>query len=150
MVSSSVLKSSDVSKAEKKSIKKSVKNSKELDLTMFQEGSKAYLQAVKYNEAIRANTQATLDYKNAVEEYTSAVREAAKTKFDNIATDFENKITATHRSAVRINRLTFTVGLHPRLYSRHTYGVQDTTPCIFIKEKRPEEVTDHSPRQRLW
>ena len=103
MVSSSVLKSSDVSKAEKKSIKKSVKNGKELDLTMFQEGSKAYLQAVKYNEAIRANTQATLDYKNAVEEYTSAVREAAKTKFDNIAIDFENKITLLEHKVTNID-----------------------------------------------
>ena len=103
MVSSSVLKSSDVSKAEKKSIKKSVKNGKELDLTMFKEGSKAYLQAVKYNEAIRANAQATLDYKNAVEEYTSAVREAAKTKFDNIATDFENKITLLEHKVTNID-----------------------------------------------
>lgn len=103
MTASSVLKSSDVSKAEKKSIKKSVKNGKELDLTMFQEGSKAYLQAVKYNEAIRANTQATLDYKNAVEEYTSAVREAAKTKFDNIATDFENKITLLEHKVTNID-----------------------------------------------
>ena len=103
MVSSSVLKSSDVSKAEKKSIKKSVKNGKELDLTIFKEDSKAYLQAVKYNEAIRANTQATLDYKNAVEEYTSAVREAAKTKFDNIATDFENKITLLDHKVTNID-----------------------------------------------
>ena len=103
MTASSILKSSDVSKAEKKSIKKSVKNGKELDLTMFQEGSKAYLQAVKYNEAIRANTQATLDYKNAVEEYTSAVREAAKTKFDNIATDFENKITLLEHKVTNID-----------------------------------------------
>ena len=103
MVSSSVLKSSDISKTEKKSIKKSVKNGKELDLTMFKEGSKAYLQAVKYNEAIRANTQATLDYKNAVEEYTSAVREAAKTKFDNIATDFENKITLLEHKVTNID-----------------------------------------------
>lgn len=103
MTASSVLKSSDVSKAEKKSIKKNVKNGKELDLTMFQEGSKAYLQAVKYNEAIRANTQATLDYKNAVEEYTSAVREAAKTKFDNIATDFENKITLLEHKVTNID-----------------------------------------------
>lgn len=103
MTASSALKSSDVSKAEKKSIKKSVKNGKELDLTMFKEGSKAYLQAVKYNEAIRANTQATLDYKNAVEEYTSAVREAAKTKFDNIATDFENKITLLEHKVTNID-----------------------------------------------
>ena len=103
MTASSVLKSSDVSKAEKKSIKKSVKNGKELNLTMFTEGSKAYLQAVKYNEAIRANTQATLDYKNAVEEYTSAVREAAKTKFDNIATDFENKITLLEHKVTNID-----------------------------------------------
>lgn len=103
MTASSVLKSSDVSKAEKKSIKKSVKNGKELNLTMFTEGSKAYLQAVKYNEAIRANTQATLDYKNAVEEYTSVVREATKTKFDNIATDFENKITLLEHKVTNID-----------------------------------------------
>ena len=103
MTASSILKSFDVSKAEKKSIKKSVKNGKELDLTMFQEGSKAYLQAVKYNEAIRSNTQATLDYKNAVEDYTSAVREAAKTKFDNIATDFENKITLLEHKVTNID-----------------------------------------------
>lgn len=103
MTASSILKSFDVSKAEKKSIKKSVKNGKELDLTMFQEGSKAYLQAVKYNEAIRSNTQATLDYKNAVEDYTSAVREAAKSKFDNIATDFENKITLLEHKVTNID-----------------------------------------------
>lgn len=103
MTASSILKSSDVSKTEKKSIKKSVKNGKELDLTMFKEGSKAYLQTIKYNEAIRANTQATLDYKNAVEEYTSAVREAAKTKFDNIATDFENKITLLEHKVTNID-----------------------------------------------
>ena len=37
-------------------------------------------------------------------------------------------------------------GLHPRLYSRHAYSVQDTTPYIFIKEKHPEGATGTAAR----
>lgn len=92
MTSSSILNSSDVSSKEKKAIKKAVKNGKEIDISYFEEGSKAYKQAVKYNEALRANQQATQDLANAQEEYNSWLVEAAKTKFDNVATDYENAI----------------------------------------------------------
>lgn len=92
MTSSSVLKGSDVSKKEKKKIKNAVKNGKEIDIAYFDEGSKAYKQAVKYNEALRANTQAQYDLNVATEEYNAWLVEAAKMKFDNIADEYENAI----------------------------------------------------------
>lgn len=93
MKSSSVLNSSgDVSKEEKKKIKKAVKNGKEVDLSFFKEGSKAYKQAVKYNEALKANKQAQYDLNVATEEYNAWLVEAAKMKFDNIADEYEYAI----------------------------------------------------------
>ena len=92
MKSKNTLNSSDVSKAEKKKIKKAVKKGEEIDLGFFKEGSKAYKQAVKYNEALKANKQAQYDLNVATEEYNSWLVEAAKMKFDNIADEYENAI----------------------------------------------------------
>lgn len=89
---SSTLNSSDVSAKEKKAIKKAVKNGKEVSLSYFKEGSKAYNAAVKYNEALKANTQATYDLAVAQQEYNSWLVEASKIKFDNIADDYEKKV----------------------------------------------------------
>lgn len=89
---SSILNGADVSKKEKKQIKANVKNGKELDLLWFEEGSKAYQAAVKYNDALRANKQATLDLANAQEDYNSWLQEAHKMKFDNIADFYSNQI----------------------------------------------------------
>lgn len=103
MKSSSVLNSSDVSKSEKKKIKKAVKNGKEIDLSLFKEGSKAYKQAVKYNEALKANTQAQYDLNVATEEYNAWLVEAAKMKFDNIADEYENAIKQIENSFTDID-----------------------------------------------
>ena len=89
---SSTLNSSDVSAKEKKAIKKAVKNGKEVSLSYFKEGSKAYNAAVKYNEALKANTQATYDLAVAQQEYNSWLVEASKIKFDNIADDYDKKV----------------------------------------------------------
>lgn len=103
MTSSSVLKGSDVSKKEQKKIKEAVKSGKEIDIAYFDEGSKAYKQAVKYNEALRANTQAQYDLNVATEEYNAWLVEAAKMKFDNIATDYENAIKQIENSFTDID-----------------------------------------------
>ena len=92
MKSKDVLNSSDVSSKEKKKIKNAVKNGKEIDLSFFKEGSKAYKQAVKYNEALKANKQAQYDLNVATEEYNAWLVEAAKMKFDNIADEYEYAI----------------------------------------------------------
>ena len=103
MTSSSILKGSDVSSKEKKKIKNAVKSGKEIDIAYFDEGSKAYKQAVKYNEALRANTQAQYDLNVATEEYNAWLVEAAKMKFDNIATDYENAIKQIENSFTDID-----------------------------------------------
>lgn len=92
MLSSSILSSSDVSAKEKKKIKKAVKNGKEVNIEYFDETSKAYQQAVKYNAALRANQQATQDLVDAQEEYDRWLVEANKMKFDNVVTYYENTI----------------------------------------------------------
>jgi len=86
------LNSSDVSEDEKKLIKSSVKNKEELDMSMFEVGTKAYELALKYNYALKASVEAAENYKKAQEEYTTALREARKQQFDNVANEFENKI----------------------------------------------------------
>lgn len=88
----SVLNSSDVSKKERKKIRKDVKAGKEIDLSMFKEGSKAHNAAVKYNEALKADAQAARDLAMAQEEYASWLVEASKAKFDNVADDYEKKL----------------------------------------------------------
>ena len=92
LTKTSTLNSPDVSAKEKKKIKKAVKNGKEVNLSFFKEGSKAYNAAVKYNEALKANKQATYDCATAQQEYNSWLVEASKMKFDNIADDYEKKV----------------------------------------------------------
>lgn len=91
LTKSSILNSSDVSAKEKKKIKQAVKNGDEVNLSFFKEGSKAYNAAVKYNEALKANKQATYDLAAAQEEYNSWLVEASKIKFDNIADDYNKQ-----------------------------------------------------------
>ena len=92
LTKSSTLKNSGVSAKENKAIKKAVKNGKEIDLSYFTEGSNGYKAAVKYNEALKAQTQATYDLKVAQEDYNAWVVEAAKKMFDNVAADYEKSI----------------------------------------------------------
>ena len=92
LTKSSILNSPDVSANEKKKIKQAVKNGKEVNLSYFKEGSKAYNAAVKYNEALKANTQATYDLATAQEEYNAWLVEASKIKFDNIADDYNKQV----------------------------------------------------------
>lgn len=83
---------SDVSKNELKQIQKAISNSKELDMTFFNVGSKAYKAAVKYNEMLKANEKATYDLSTAQQEYSKWLVTSAKNKFDNVADDYSNKI----------------------------------------------------------
>lgn len=89
---SSTFNSSDVSANEKKKIKQAVKNGKEVNLSYFKEGSKAYNAAVKYNEALKADKQATYELATAQEEYNAWLVEASKIKFDNIADDYNKQV----------------------------------------------------------
>lgn len=82
----------DVSEEERKAIQKAIKNGKEVDLTFFDEGSEAYKNAIKYTEALKVQEKALYDLKTAQEECTTALREAKKEKFDNVATKYENYI----------------------------------------------------------
>lgn len=92
LTKSSTFNSSDVSANEKKKIKQAVKNGKEVNLSYFKEGSKAYNAAVKYNEALKANKQATYELATAQEEYNAWLVEASKIKFDNIADDYNKRV----------------------------------------------------------
>lgn len=85
----------------KRILKKSTKNKKviaaananqEVDLSLFKEGSKAYKNAVKYNESVKALSQAQSDYNNQLQETIAWEREAAKAKFDNVADEYAKKI----------------------------------------------------------
>ena len=89
--SKNILSSPDVSGKDKKKIKDAVKNNKQINLSLFKEGSKAYNAAVKYNEALKARKQAINDCSAAQEEYNSWAVESNKLKFDNIADDFEKQ-----------------------------------------------------------
>ena len=82
--------------------KNAVKKGKEIDVTKYKEGSKEYQAAVKLNDAIRANKQATLDLANAQEDYNSWLQEAAKMKFDNIADFYSNQINLLDMSQKKI------------------------------------------------
>lgn len=89
---SSTLANSGVTAKEKKAIQAALKSGKEISLSYFKVGSTGYNAAVKYNEALKANTQATYDLAAAQKEYNSWLVEASKIKFDNIADDYEKKL----------------------------------------------------------
>ena len=54
--------------------------------------TKAKNAVAKYNAALDANYTASVNAKKATEEYTTTLRENAKVKFDNIATEYKNKL----------------------------------------------------------
>lgn len=88
----STLRGPDVSKEDKKKIRNATKGGKEVSLSLFKEGSKAYNAAVKYNEALKANKKATYECSAAQQEYNSWLVEASKLKFDNIADGYEKNV----------------------------------------------------------
>lgn len=53
--------------------------------------SNAYKAVIKYNEALEAQKQAQQDAEEATLEYTKALRENAKEKFDNVASEYESE-----------------------------------------------------------
>ena len=92
MKQSGTLADSGLSKKQKKQIKKDVKNRKEIDISKFKEGSKAYKAAVKYNSALKAKQKAAYERDIAKEDLAAWQVESAKLKFDNISDDYEKKI----------------------------------------------------------
>lgn len=102
---SNLLNSDDgITKKEKKKIQQAVKNKEEINLSYYTEGSAGYKAAVKYNEALKSNVNATKQLADAQQEYKSWLVESAKLKFDNIADDYENKIQLLNESVSAIDR----------------------------------------------
>ena len=81
-----------LNKKQKKKIKKAVKNRKEIDLSMFKEGSKGYYAAVKYNAALKTKTKAKYERDMAKQDFDAWKVESAKLKFDNISDDYEKRL----------------------------------------------------------
>ena len=77
---------------EKEQIKKALKDGKEVNLSYFKEGSAGYKAAVKYNEALKKNAEATQEAKLAQEAFNKWQQEAANQKFDNIQTYYNAQI----------------------------------------------------------
>lgn len=92
-----------ITKKEKKKIKDAIKSGKEVDLSYFKVGSAGYNAAVKYNEALKANTQSTYDLQSAQEDYKSWLSEASVQKFENIQTDYEHKLHEFEQRAQEID-----------------------------------------------
>lgn len=78
--------------ASKKAIKNAIKKGKEIDLTLYKEGSSGYKAAVKYNAALKAQKDATDALALSQEEYTKTIRENAKAQFDNVQAYYEAQI----------------------------------------------------------
>lgn len=90
-----------ITKKEKKKVRDAIKSGKEVDLSYFKVGSAGYNAAVKYNEALKANTQSTYNLKSAQEDYKSWLSEAATQKFENIQSQYENELgLLQHRMSV--------------------------------------------------
>lgn len=79
---SNLNKKSGINSKEKKSIKKAVKNGKEVDLTMFKEGTSGYKAAERYNEALKKQAEATQNAALSEQELQKQIRETAKSQFD--------------------------------------------------------------------
>lgn len=92
-----------ITKKEKKKIKDAIKAGKEVDLSYFKVGSAGYNAAVKYNEALKANTQSTYELKSAQEDYKSWLSESSTQKFENIQTDYEHKLHEFEQRAQEID-----------------------------------------------
>lgn len=86
-----------------KSAKKELTKSKNLgkDDGITKAEKKKIKAAVKYNEALKANTQSAYDLKAAQEDYRSWLSEAATQKFGNIQSQYENELgLLEHRMSV--------------------------------------------------
>ncbi len=92
LLNKNTLKNSGVNTNEYKAIKKSVKNGKEVNLTYFTEGSGGYNAAIRYNKMLQADTKASDKLATAQQEYKRWQVTSAKTKFDNIADNYEKRL----------------------------------------------------------
>lgn len=81
---------SGLSSKDKDKIINAAKNGQEIDWSQFKKlSNKGKKAIIEYNEALKANEQATTDASKAEYEYTKTVRQNAKEIFDNIVTDYE-------------------------------------------------------------
>lgn len=81
---------SGLSNKDKDKIINAAKNGQEIDWSQFKKlSNKGKKAIIEYNEALKANEQATTDAAKAEYEYTKTVRQNAKEMFDNIAADYE-------------------------------------------------------------
>lgn len=81
---------SGLSNKNKDKIINAAKNGQEIDWSQFKKlSNKGKKAIIEYNEALKANEQATTDAAKAEYEYTKTVRQNAKEMFDNIAADYE-------------------------------------------------------------
>lgn len=81
---------SGLSNKDKDKIINATKNGQEIDWSQFKKlSNKGKKAIIEYNEALKANEQATTDAAKAEYEYTKTVRQNAKEMFDNIAADYE-------------------------------------------------------------
>lgn len=135
----SILNSPDVTKKEKKKIKEAVKNGKEIDISMFKEGSKAYNAAVKYNEALKANKKATQELSMSQEEYNAWLVEASKLKFDNIADDYEKKIQLLDHQMTAVDNRISEIEASGKNVNRSYYDTQKKINAQTRKELMEEK-----------
>lgn len=81
---------SGLSSKDKDKIINAAKNGQEIDWSQFKKlSNKGKKAIIEYNEALKANEQATTDAAKAEYEYTKTVRQNAKEMFDNIVADYE-------------------------------------------------------------
>lgn len=93
--------SKDLKTARKSAANKGVKEGEKLSTNGLKVGSAAYDAVVKYNAALKAQTDAEHDAEVAAVNTTAAIRENAKAKFDNVLADYDpelnlNDVTQTH------------------------------------------------------
>lgn len=81
-----------LSDTNKKDVQDRIKVGNQVNLALFTEGSDAWKAAVRYNEALQANTEATNEYNKSLQETIALERELVKAKFDNVAEEYERKI----------------------------------------------------------
>lgn len=83
---------SDLNEKEKKSILNAVKQNKEIDLTYFDPNSKGYKDAISYNASLKGRIDANNNNQEITEETIALRREITKQKFDNVADDYDKKV----------------------------------------------------------
>ena len=137
---SSTLKNSGVNAKEKKAIQKALKEGKEISLSYFKVGSSGYNAAVKYNEALKANTKATYDLATAQEEYNSWLVEASKIKFDNVADDYEKKVQMLDHQVKAIDNRISEIETAGKKVNRSYYDTQKAINARKLAEYRQEKA----------